>query len=59
MHSHGRQSSILPLRELIAEEIRKFLKSPFPLVLGLILIMIISVLALGTLWDSRATLGLP
>jgi hypothetical protein len=59
MHSHSRQTSTLPLRELITEEVRRFLKSPITLVLGLMLIMIISALALGTLWDSRSTLGLP
>ena len=59
MDSRSRRSSILSLGKLIAKEIRKFLKSPFPLVLGLILIVIISAFALGTLWDSRGTLGLP
>ncbi len=56
MHSDSRQS-ILPLRELIAEQIREFLKSPYTLVLGAILIMMMSAVALGTLWDS--TVGPP
>ncbi len=56
MPSHHPQSSVLPLGELFAHEVKKFLRSPVALgalVLILMLIMILSALALGAWWDSN------